>query len=191
MVIQNQQPVQKTKKKNNLTYILKKFGIPLILILVLIKINKTFFFLALFSILTYIGKYIRGMFGLKLVVLDPLHFCTIMVAKHIGLKEAIILVAINTLIVDFATSIASDGTFANFFLYSGSAVLSVFLFGNLNPVVFSSIAGILYSIGYYIYRTLVPTQPSFEVVSKCITSFIFTFLYSSFFGPIFGIIMRM
>ncbi len=180
---------QKPKKKNKAAEFLKKWGLPILGILLLIKINKTYFFLILFSILTYIGKYIRGMFGLKLVVLDPLHFCAIMVAKHIGLKEAIILVAINTIIVDFATQIASDGTFANFFLFGGSAIFSVAILGSTNVVLYSCFAALLYSIGYYIYRAFVPTQPSFEVVSKCITSFVFTFLYSSFFGPLFGLLM--
>jgi hypothetical protein len=182
---------EQKKKSNPIIDILKKWGFLIVIILVLIKINKTLFFLIIFSVLTYLGKYIRGMFGLKLVVLDPLHFCTIMTANYLGIKEAIILVAINTIIVDFATQIASDGTFANFFLFSSSAVASVFLLGNMNAVVYCSFAGLLYAVGYYIYRTIVPTQASYEVISKCVTSFMFTFLYSSFFGPLMKILMTL
>lgn len=180
--------MDKEKQKKTISKI-RNIGIVLVLMLFVIKLNKSLFFLVVFSILTYLGKYIRGMFGLKLVVLDPLLFAAIMMAKHIGYKEAIILVAINTLIVDFATSIASDGTFANFFLFSAGAVISVMLFGGMNVVVYASIGGLIYAAGYFIYRTLVPTQPKFEVISKCFTSFLFTFLYASFFGPLLGLIM--
>jgi hypothetical protein len=176
------------KKKLNLTK-LRNYAVVIVILLVIIKLNKTLFFMIVFSVLAYLGKQIRGMFGLKLVVLDPLHFSAIMMAKYIGLKEAIILVAINTLIVDMLTAIASDGTFANFFLFSGSAVLSVLLLGGTNVVIYSSVAALMYAVGYYFYRVLVPSQAPFEVVSKCITSFVFTFLYASFFGPLLGLLM--
>jgi len=130
------------------------------------------------------------MFGLKLIVLDTLHFSAIMTAKYLGIKEAILLVAINTLIIDFLTFIATDGTFANFFIYSFTSVFAVSVFGNLNVMIFGSVAALMYSFLYFFYRQLVPSQAPFEVITKCITSFIFTFLYCSFFGPILGILMR-
>ena len=186
------QPQKEQKEQKNKKSILAKIRnivIVLALMLLLIKLNKNLFFMVVFSLLAYAGKQIRNMFGLKLVVLDPLHFSAIMMAKYIGFKEAIILVAINTLIVDLVTSLASDGTFANFFLFSASAVVSVMLLGNTNVVLYCTAAALMYSVGYYYYRVLVPSQAPFEVVSKCITSFVFTFLYSSFFGPLLGLLM--
>lgn len=179
---------KKSKKKESLNKI-RNIVIAIIVVLVLIKISKAAFFITVFTILAYIGKYIRGVFGLKMVVLDPLHFSTIMIAKNIGVKEAIIFVAINTLIIDFLTFIASDGTFANFFFYAGSSIFAVIIFGNTSPVVFGSIAAIIYSISYFLYRTLVIPNPPYEVITKCITSFIFTFLYLSFFGPLVMLLM--
>lgn len=173
---------KKIKKIRNLV-------IFLIFLLIVIKLNKTVFFFTIFSVIAYIGKYIRGMFGLKMVVFDPLHFFTIMIARFIGIKEAILYVAVNTLIIDFLTFIASDGTFANFFFYSGTSVLSVMLFGNLNIVIYVGFAGIMYSILYFLYRTLVVPNAPFEVISKCITSLLFSVLYASFLGPLLAILM--
>ncbi len=177
------------KKRNPNIKLIRNIVLVLIAVLVMLKINKTLFFMVIFSVLAYLGKYIRGMFGLKLIVLDPLHFSAIMMANYIGIKEAVFFVALNTLIVDFATSIASDGTFANFFLYSGSAIISVILLGGTSPVIFCTAASAIYAIGYFIYRTFVPTQPHFEIISKCITNVIFTFLYSSFFGRLVQLLM--
>ncbi|MFH2020753.1 MAG: hypothetical protein ABIJ34_05025 [archaeon] len=180
---------EETKKKRFDLKKIRNLLIGLVVLLAIIKINKTVFFILVFSVLTYLGKQIRGMFGLKMVVLDPLHFSAIMMVRYIGVKEAIILVAFNTLIVDFATAIATDGTFANFFLFSSSAIISVTLLGGAAPVVFCTFAGLLYSIGYFMYRSVVRTQSQFEVVSKVTTSFIFTFLYGSFIGPLLGLLM--
>jgi len=177
------------KKKSKFVKNLKYYVLALVVMLFLIKLNKTVFFIFLFSIAAYILKYIRGMFGLKVVVLDTLHFSAIMLAKFIGIKEAIIFVAINTLAIDFVTFIASDGTFANFFFYSVSTAAAVAIFGNAPMILYGSIAALMYSVLYFIYRTVIIQNPPFDVISKCITSFIFTFLYISFLGPLFALIM--
>jgi hypothetical protein len=166
-----------------------KVYVPIIIVvLLLMKFSKAWFFIVIFSILAYQLKMIRGKFGLKLVVLDTLHFTAIMLAKYVGYKEAVLFVLFNTVIVDMVTFLASDGTFANFFLYSISTVVSVFFFGN-NLLLCSVVAALMYSLGYYGYRVIVPSQAPFEVISKCITSLLFTFLYASFFGPLLGLIM--
>ena len=177
------------KKKEDYVKRIRNIVLILIAVLVMLKINKTIFFIVVFSVLAYLGKQIRGMFGLKLIVLDPLHFSAIMMAHYIGIKEAVFFVALNTLIVDFATQIASEGTFANFFLYSGTAAISVILLSGTNPVIFCTAASLMYATGYYFFRILVPTQPQYEIISKCITNVLFTFLYSSFFGPLIKLLM--
>jgi len=182
------EPSKPKKKKNNLTMI-RNIILGLIAVLVMLKISKALFFFVVFSILAYILKMIRGKMGLKPVVLDTLHFSTIMIAKYIGIPQAILFVAVNTIILDFITFLASDGTFANFFFYTISSIIAVVVFGNASPLVFGSIAALLYSIAYFLYRTVVIPNPPFQVISKCITSFIFTFLYISFFGPLIKLLM--
>ena len=181
---------RKTKKKRDkYTKKIRNIVITLIAVLIMLKINKTIFFLVVFSVLAYFLKFVRGKFGLKPVILDTLHFSTIMIAKYIGIPQAILFVAFNTIIIDFLTFLASDGTFANFFFYCISSILGVVIFGNASPVVFGSVAALIYSILYFLYRTVVIPNPPFEVISKCITSFIFTFLYLSFFGPLIKLLM--
>lgn len=185
-------PEQKSNKKTMLDKVVsnaRKYGIYLVIILLLIKLNKPVFFIVLFTILAFIGKQIRGQFGLKMVVLDPLIFCAVLLAKFIGFKEAILYIAINTLIVDFITNIASIGTFLNFTLYTLSVSGAVFIFGSLSMGIYGNIASLAYSILYYFFRRYVLPDDPVAVTAKSITSFIFTFLYISFFGPLFSIIM--
>ncbi|MEM3374550.1 MAG: hypothetical protein QXE31_05000 [Candidatus Woesearchaeota archaeon] len=182
--------VKDSKDKKNINFFdkLKKFIIPVIVILVLIKLNKTLFFIVFFTLLAFAGKFIRGQFGLKMIVLDPLLFCAIMLAKFIGLKEAIFYVLLNTVIVDFITNLASVGTFLNFFLYTLSAI-SVAFFGNFDMMIYGNIGSLIYSVLYYFFRTFVLPDEPFSVIMKSITSFVFTFLYLSFIGPLFALIM--
>lgn len=185
-------PIKQEDNKNYINYIdkYKKYIFILIAGLILIKLNKTLFFLSLFTILAFIGKFIRGQFGLKMVVLDPLIFCAILLGKFIGLKEAIVYIALNTIIVDFITNIASIGTFLNFFLYTVSTLISIIFFGATNNMlIYGNIGSLLYSILYYFFRTLVLPDDPIAVISKSITSFVFTFLYLSFLGPLFAILM--
>jgi hypothetical protein len=176
-------------KKNLLLNKLKIYVPAAIVVLILLKINKALFFISIFTFLAYQLKMIRGRFGLKIVVLDTLHFSALMIGAFIGLKEAVFFVMINTLVIDFITFIASDGTFVNFFLYSASTVLAILIFGKTNMLFFGSVAALMYSVTYYAYRTFVVPNAPLEVISKCITSFIFTFLYITFFGPIMKILM--
>lgn len=181
-------PTKKQKLINNI----KKILVILILVLILIKVNKAIFFVGLFSVFAFLGKQIRGLYGLKLIVLDPLLFCAILLGQFIGLKWMVIFIALNTLIVDFATNIASEGTFANFFLYSGSVALGVSVFGGLNNMmIYGNIASLCYSLTYLFFRTSVIPKSPMETIPKIVTSFIFTFLYMTFFGPIFKILMTM
>jgi len=181
----------KTKNKKLLNNI-KKILVVLIVVLVMIKLNKAIFFVGLFSIFAFLGKQIRGMYGLKLVVLDPLLFCAIMIGQFLGLKWVVIYIGLNTLIVDFVTNIASEGTFANFFLYSGSVALGVGLLGSLNNMmIYGNIASLSYSLTYYLFRTYVIPKSPMETIPKIVTSFVFTFLYMTFFGPLFKLLMTM
>ncbi|MEM4397966.1 MAG: hypothetical protein QW757_05080 [Candidatus Woesearchaeota archaeon] len=175
-------------KKKTLIKNIKKFIIPVIAVIFLIRLNKSLFFIILFTVFAFIGKHIRGQFGLKMIVLDPLLFCAILLAKFIGLKEAIFYALLNTVIIDFITNLASIGTFLNFFLYSLST-LSVVFFGNLDMLIYGNIGSLIYSVSYAFFRTTVLPDEPFSVMMKSITSFIFTFLYLSFLGPLFSILM--
>jgi hypothetical protein len=178
-------------KENKLFKNIRNYVGIVVVLLVLMKFSKALFFISIFTIVAYQLKMIRGKFGLKMVVLDTLHFSAIAMAKYIGIKEAILFVFINTIIIDFLTFIASDGTFVNFFLYSASTAIAVFLFGNTPMLFYGCLAAIMYSIPYYIYRTFVVPNAPVEVVSKCITSILFTFLYITFFGPLMKILMTL
>jgi len=183
------------QRKRELKRNIQKIIVILVITLILMKISKKFFFIALFTVFAYIGKEIRGRSGLKMIVLDPLLFCAILVAKFFGIKDVIIFVAINTLIIDFLTFIGSPGTFLNFFLFWISPVVAVVLFGNYSMLFYGTFAGILYAVLYFIFRTsfFLPGNPladdPFQVISKSITSVIFTFLYITFFGPLFSLLM--
>lgn len=191
MVRQQEKDKKKTKKEIIIGTI-KKILIGLAITLILIKVNKTLFFVALFSAFAFAGKQIRGQFGLKLIVLDPLLFCAIMLAQFISIKSAVFYIALNTLIVDFVTGIASEGTFANFFLYSGSVAFGVFVFGGLdNMMIYGNIASLCYSLTYLFFRTSIIPKSPVETIPKIVTSFMFTFLYMTFFGPLFKILMTM
>ncbi len=183
---------RKKTKKQKLTDTIKKVLIGLVLTLIMIKVNKAIFFVALFSVFAYIGKQIRGQFGLKLIVLDPLLFCGIMLAQFIDIKSAVLFIAINTLIVDFLTGIASEGTFVNFFLYSGSISFGVLVFGGLNNMmIYGNVASLCYSVSYLLFRLYIIPKAPIESLAKVTTSFMFTFLYMTFFGPLFKILMTM
>ncbi|NTV22827.1 MAG: hypothetical protein HGA85_00440 [Nanoarchaeota archaeon] len=186
MAIRNQ---QKPEKKNELLSKVKKYGFYAIIVLLLIKLNKPLFFIVLFTVFAFIGKQVRSQFGLKMVVLDPLMFCALLLAQFIDIKSAIIYVAINTLIVDVLTNLVSIGSFLNFFLYTLSSVLSVMLFGSMDMLIYGCIGSLMYSVLYFFFRTTVLPDDPVAVTAKSITSFVFTFLYISFFGPIFKIIM--
>ena len=104
---------------------------------------------------------------------------------------AVIYIALNTLVVDFITNIASEGTFFNFGFYSIACFVGVTLFGNLHMMVYGNIASLIYSVEYVLFRFFIIPQDPFGSVAKSVTSFMFTFFYLTFFGPILKILMTL
>jgi hypothetical protein len=180
---------KKADKRKELMNKLKVIGIVLIIILVLIKLNRTLFFLALFSVLAFAGKIIRGQFGLSMVVLDPLLFSTILISQFMGIKELVVFLFLNVFVADIVSGIFSPGSFLNYVLYHAAPLSGVLIFGGMSMMVYGNIASLVYSVSYAFFRsTLLPDDPV-KVVAKSITSFIFTFLYITFFGPLFQVVM--
>jgi hypothetical protein len=158
-------------------------------IILLIKLSKGLFFIIIFTYITYMGKQIRGAYGLKMVVLDPLIFCSVLLATYVDLKSAVIFILLNTIIIDFITNIASEGTFFNFVFFSIGTLVGVGLFSNLGLMISGTISAFLYSLMYWSFRTFVIPNPPHEVISKVVTSFMFTFFYLTMLGPLFNLIM--
>ena len=156
----------------------------------MIKINPLLFFFVLFSVLGFLGKWIRGQFGLNMVVLDPNLFFIILVAKFFGFKWLLLYLFFNVIVADVLTNLMSAGSFLNYVLYHIAPLIGIFIFGNMGMMVYGNIASIIYSVGYVFGRTVILPDDPFKVYSKAITSFIFTFLYISFFGPLFELLLN-
>ena len=58
---------------------LRKYIIIGIVLMTLLKLNPLVFFMSLFVILVFVGKVLRGMLGLSMVVFDPLLFFTVII----------------------------------------------------------------------------------------------------------------
>ncbi len=177
------------EKRKELFNNIKKWGFIILIVIILIRINKDFFFLGLFTLLAFAGKIVRGQFGLKMVVLDPLMFCCILIVKFLGIKELLIYLFINIFVADMVSGIFSPGSFINYVLYHVCPIVGVLLFGNFNMLIYGSVTALLYSVLYGIARTIILPDDPVQVVSKSITSFVFTFLYITFFGPLFQLLM--
>jgi hypothetical protein len=186
---------EKDKKKKKLPIkTLRKIFALVILVLILLRWNPTLVFLIFFGIFGFLGKYIRGMFGLSMVVLDPNLFFFILIMKFLGVKWLIIFLFITLLSFDIITGIFSPGSLLNYVLYHICVIIPVVLFGNSSMMVYGNIASLFYSVMYIIFRTsfFFPSplaDDPVQVFSKSITSFLFTFLYITFFGPLFSILM--
>lgn len=176
------------KKKNYIKKI-RNLVILLILVLLMIKINKTVFFFIFFSIFGFLGKWVRSQFGLKMIILDPNLFFMILMLEYFGIKMLVLFLFLNIFAVDLATAIFSIGSFLNYVLYHFCPITAFLLFGSLGINVWGNIASVMYSVLYAFFRrTVIPDDP-FQVFSKAITNVIFTFLYLTFFGPIFRLIL--
>ena len=180
---------RKKEQQKKLINKIRNIVIAIILVLILIKINKVVFFFVFFSIFGFLGKWIRGQFGLKMVVLDPNLFFMILMLQFFGIKMLALFLFINIFSVDLITGIFSAGSFLNYVLYHVCPIAAFLLLSGTKMNVWGNVASFLYSISYVFFRTKVLPDDPFQVFSKAITSFIFTFLYLAFFGPLFTLIM--
>jgi hypothetical protein len=181
---------KKEPKKNNIVNNIRKYLILGVLTLFLIKLNKVLFFLVFFSVFGFMGKWIRGQFGLKMVVLDPNLFFMLLIVNFFGIKMLVIYLFFNVLVADLVSGIFTIGSFLNYVLYHVCPIGGYLLFGSFGLTVFGNIASLGYSVLYAFFRTKVLPDDPFQVMSKSITSFIFTFLYIAFFGPLFYLILK-
>jgi hypothetical protein len=179
------------KKKDSKDIIkkLRNYAIVLIITLILIKINKTAFFFIFFSVVGFIGNWIRGQFGLKMVVLDPNLFFMILLVEYFGIPMLALFLFVNIFAADLITGIFSAGSFLNYVLYHVCPIVGFLIFGSLGIGIWGNIASLIYSVMYFIFRTKVLPDDPIQVISKSITSFVFTFLYIGFFGPLFNLIL--
>jgi hypothetical protein len=180
---------KKKKPQVSLFQRLRKWIFLVIVVLVLIRLNKDFFFLGLFTFLAFAGKIVRSQFGLRMVVLDPLLFCSILIVKFMGIPALLIYLFINVFVADLVSGIFSPGSFLNYVLYHVAPIGGVLILGNLGMMVYGNVASLIYSGAYAFFRTTVLPDDPVAVTAKAITSFVFTFLYITFFGPIFQILM--
>ena len=182
------------QKKKKLKGYFQKGVLGVIAVLVMIKINKILFFLIVFYILGFLGKYIRGAFGLKMFVLDPNLFFYIIIVKFFGIKWLFVFLFLTVIVNDMVTGIFSLGSFLNYVLYHIAPIFAIAIFGNSSMRLYGNIASLIYSSLYFVFRTsfFFPSplaDDPFQVTVKAITSMIFTFLYIVFFGPIFQILL--
>ena len=187
MVVQKKH--KKKKKTKKLINKIRTIVIVIIIVLILIKINKVVFFFVFFSIFGFLGKWIRGQFGLKMVVLDPNLFFMILMLQFFGIKMLALFLFVNIFSVDLITGIFSAGSFLNYVLYHVCPITAFLLLGGGSMNVWGNVASLLYSVLYVFFRTKVLPDDPFQVFSKAITSFIFTFLYIAFLGPLFTLII--
>jgi len=181
--------MSKSKKSPALNKI-RMWAIGIVIILVLIKLNKTVFFLVFWGILAFLGKYIRGNMGLSMIVLDPNLFSMILIVKFLGIKELVIYLFFTILVADLATNIFSAGSFLNYVLYHFCPIFAIAVFGGTNNMMlYGNIASLMYSVLYVLGRTFLLPDDPIKVWVKAITSFTFTFLYITFFGPLFSLLM--
>ncbi|MBN1502383.1 hypothetical protein JW930_02465 [Candidatus Woesearchaeota archaeon] len=186
-------PKQKQKRKSKFRLDASKIRLLLVFLVVsavFIIINKIFFFMGLFIIATFAGKMIRGQMGLKMVVLDPLLFSAIIITRYFGIKYLFLFLFITVFFADFVSGIFSPGSFANYLLYHLCPILSHLIFSKFSLMFYGNMASIFYSVGYFIVRTTILPDDPFQVISKSMTSVMFTFMYLLFLGPILNIILK-
>jgi hypothetical protein len=167
----------------------KKWILYFIVFLVFVKINKVAAFIALFSVVTTIAKFMRTKFGMPMVVFDPLLFCAILLMYYYGLFSLIVFVSICTLLIDAPTGLLEFGSFVNWFLYIGCPFLVFIFIGKMDLIFYGNVVNILYTVVYIVQKlTIFPGDP-FNSIAKGVTSGMFTFLYLVLLGPVFHIIL--
>ncbi len=185
-------PEKDKKKRKELLNKIKKWGFIILMMIFLIKINKVFFFLGIFTALTFAGKMVRGQLGLSMVVLDPLLFFAVLIVKFMGIKILVVFLFFVVFFADIVSGIFSPGSFLNYVLYHLCPILGVIVFGSFtdNMLIYGNIASLIYSVLYVLGRTFIIPDDPIQVYAKAITSFVFTFLYITFLGPILGPIFQ-
>jgi hypothetical protein len=160
-----------------------------IVLLVGYSFNKKLFLMAIFIVVTTIGKVVRQQVGNSMIMFDPLVFFSILIMKFWGFTYLLIFLFITVFIADAIAGHLTIGTFLNYALFHICPLFAFLILGKLPLIVYGTVTAIIYSIAYAFLRTQVLPDDPIAVYSKAITNVIFVFLYITFLGPIFQLIM--
>jgi hypothetical protein len=160
-----------------------------IVILVGYLINKQFFLMAIFIIVTTISKILRQQIGNSMIMFDPLVFFSILITKYWGFSYLFLFLFFTVFFADAFAGHITPGTFINFGLFHICPLISYFIFGKMSLFIYGNVTSVLYSIVYAFFRTKILPDDPVAVYSKAITNVVFVFLYLSFLGPLFALIM--
>ena len=179
---------EKKKKRFDIKKI-RVYVLILIIMLIGLMINKKFFLMSLFIILTFVGNIIRGQFGNSMIMFDPLVFFSIILMKFWGFSSLLLFLFLTVFLADVLANHITDGSILNYFLFHICPFIGISLFGRLPMVVYGNFTAIFYSFVYFTIRTKLMGGNPIETAVKAITNVLFVFLYIGFFGPIFEVLM--
>jgi hypothetical protein len=186
-------PKKPQEKKKNLFGLdskkIRNYLILGIIVLVGYLINKRVFLMAIFIVVTTLGKVIRQQIGNSMLMFDPLVFFSILIMKYWGFTYLLMFLFITVFVADAIAGHLTPGSFINYGLFHICPVIAYLIFGKTSLLVYGMITCVLYSVSYTFCRTVLLPDDPVAVYSKAITNVVFVFLYLSFFGPLFALVM--
>jgi hypothetical protein len=160
-----------------------------LVVLVGYLINKKVFLMAIFIVVTTVGKILRQQIGNSMLMFDPLVFFSILIMKYWGFSYLLLFLFVTVFFADAIAGHLTPGSFINYGLFHVCPIIAYVIFGKLSLLVYGMITCVFYSVSYVFFRTVVLPDDPIAVYSKAITNVVFVFLYLSFFGPLFALIM--
>lgn len=180
---------KKDKKKFLDQANIRKYLIYAIIALAAYLYNKKTFLMLIFIVVTTVGKVVRGMFGNNMIMFDPLVFFSILIMKYWGFTSLFLFLFVTVFIADAMSGGFSAGSFLNYFLFHACPLISYTLLGKTDLAIYGNVAALLYSVIYVPIRINYMGGDPIATTIKGITNVVFVFLYISFFGSLFGLIM--
>ena len=141
------------------------------------------------SQLEFVGKIIRGQIANNMFMFDPLVFFIGLLMYFWGFKFLFIFLFFNVFLADAVSGGFTDGSFLNFILFHLSPLIADLLFHRFGLFVVGNATAIIYSATYFPIRTKLMGADPFATGVKAVTNVLFVYLYLTFFGPIFELIM--
>ena len=183
-------PIKSSAYKRNWARLIK-FVIPLILLVVFFNLNKIIFFLILFIILTFLGKIVRGMLRMDMIVFDPLIFFSTIITWYFNIKYLFVFLFITVFVADMVSGIFTGGSIINYFLFHISPLLAFVLLRSFNYMIFANATAVIYALLYIFARTrILPDDPA-RVVIKAGSALLFVFLYSTILYPVVELVFKL
>ncbi|MEK6916771.1 MAG: hypothetical protein AABW92_03425 [Nanoarchaeota archaeon] len=168
---------------------LRNYMIIGLIVLIGYLINKKFFLMFIFIALTTVGKIVRQKFANSMFMFDPLVFFSILIMKYWGFSYLFFYLFVTVFLADAIAGHLTEGSFLNYFLFHFCPFIAYVFFGKFSLAVFGNVTAILYSVIYFFLRVNFMGGDPFSTGVKAITNIIFVFLYISFLGPIFNVII--